>query len=85
MIMTEERYKFLQAFVLGTDEARELFEFERDELLSSAHRPNENDPYNEGAKIAMAVAETYQYFINIHNHLKKGIENGTDSNGNPTI
>lgn len=85
MTMTEERYKFLQAFVFGTEEAKELFEFERDELLSSAHRPNENDPNNEGAKIAMAVAETYQYFINIHNLLKKGTENGTNSNGNPTI
>ena len=84
-MMTEERYKFLQAFVLGSEEAKELFEFERDEILSSAHRPNENDPNNEGAKIAMAVAETYQYFINIYNQLKKGTEHGTDSNGNPSI
>lgn len=83
--MTDDRYKFLLSFVFGTDEARELFEFERDEILSSAHRPNENDPNNEGAKIAMAVAETYQYFINIHKQLKKGTENGTDSNGQPSI
>lgn len=82
--MNEERYQYLQNVVYGSKEARELFEYERDALLSQPHRPTTTDPNNEGAKIGMAVAEMYQYFININKQLNEGKENGINTTGQPT-
>jgi len=84
--MNEERYKFLQQKVYGSKEALELFTFELSQLLSTAHRPSENDPNNEGAKVAMAVAEMYQYFINQYFLINNGEkENDRRSTGNPSL
>lgn len=82
--MKEERYQYLQKVVYGSKEARELFEYERDMLLSQPHRATAIDPNNEGAKTAMAVAEMYQYFININQQMKEGKEDGIKSTGQPT-
>lgn len=84
--MNEERYKFLQQKVYGSKEALELFTFELNQLLSTAHMPNEHDPNNECAKIAMAVAEMYQYFINQYFLINNGEkENDRRSTGAPSI
>lgn len=84
--MNKEKYKFLQQKVYGSKEALELFTFELNQLLSTPHRPSENDPNNEGAKVAMAVAETYQYFINQHFLINNGEkENDGRSTGAPSI
>lgn len=85
-MIDEERYKYLQSKVYGSKEALELFTFELNQILSTAHRPTATDPNNEGAKIAMAVAEMYQYFINKYFLFNNG-DNGNDrrSTGNPTL
>lgn len=82
--MNEERYRYLQNVVYGSKEAKELFEYERDLLLSQPHVPSVQDPHNEGAKIGMAVAEMYQYFININKQLTEGKEDGISTTGQPT-
>lgn len=83
--MKPERLEFLQAVVLGTPEAKELFEFLRDEITSTPHRPSSEDPNNEGAKIAMAVAETYQYLININSNIREGNNGNIRTTGQPSI
>lgn len=83
--MNNERLKYLQKFVFGTPEARELLEYERDSLLTQLHQPHAEDPYNEGAKRAMAVAEMYQFYININKELTEGRNNGTNTTGQPSI
>ncbi len=85
-MMDEERYKYLQQRVYGSKEALELFTFELNLILSTPHRPSESDPNNEGSKIAMAVAEMYQYFINQYFLINNGEkENDRRSTGNPSI
>ena len=85
-MMDKERYNFLQQRVFGSKEALELFTFELNQLLSTPHRPTENDPNNEGSKIAMAVAEMYQYFINQYFLINNGEkENDRRSTGNPSL
>lgn len=83
--MNDERLKYLQRFVFGTPEARELLEHERDLLLTQMHQPHVNDPYNEGAKRAMAVAEMYQFYININKQLTEGKDDRTNTSGQPSI
>ena len=85
--MTEERLKYLRNFVFGSKEAKELLEYERDFLLNQPHRASENDPFNENAKITLAVLEFYQYYLNINRSFENGndTDNGNNTTGNPTI
>lgn len=43
--MTEERLEFLKAFVLGSDAAKELFEYMKARVLSRSHTVSEITPY----------------------------------------
>lgn len=83
--MNDKRLEYLTTFVLGSKEARELFEYERDCILSEHHIPTQSDPFNEKSKVALAVAETYQRLININKQLNGELENGITSSGQPSI
>ena len=83
--MDGKRYEHLITVVLGTKEARELFEYERDLILSEHHIPTQTDPFNEKSKVALAVAETYQRLINFNKQLNGELENGIRSSGQPSI
>lgn len=43
--MTEERLEFLKAFVLGSDAAKELFEYMKARVLNHSHTVTEITPY----------------------------------------
>jgi hypothetical protein len=51
-MMTTDRYNFLMLDVFGTDNAKEILNYFRDEYLSQQHRPN--FPMSNGENIHIA-------------------------------
>lgn len=81
----QERIEYLERFVYGTPEAKELFSYERDRILNKIYRPSYDDPHNEMAKIAMAVLEVYQHALRVNKQLTESENGRTDTSGQPSI
>lgn len=67
----QDRLEFLYVNVCDTDNFRELFEFERDQMLYHNHTPSQNDPHNIYAIRNMAVLEFIQRYLDIGRIVKQ--------------